>query len=264
VPEGDTIRAAAARLAPVLTGQTIVRATSRWPQIVDQLAGRVITLVEPMGKNLLLHVDDATTLRVHLGMNGRWRLLAPEAAVYGSLEHVALRLYTAVTVATCLDGRVERFRTRERSEVAGLDLGPDVMADGFDPAEAGARAQSSRLSAGEVLLDQRVACGIGNVWKCELLFLHHVDPFTPAARLEPPTWTALYADAHTRMRRQVALGGPRDTTGTGDHWVYARRRPCLRCGTRIRSASQGRDLPRTTWWCPRCQPPTLIPAPASR
>ncbi len=257
MPEGDSIRGHAALLSPVLSGEWVVAAASRWPIVVDRLVGVRVSGLEPVGKNLLVHFGDATSLRIHLGMNGRWRLSAPDARMASSLEHVSVRLHTARGIATCLDApRVERFRTRERPLHPTLRaLGPDVMADGFDPVAAAASAQAASETVGEVLLDQRVACGIGNVWKCELLFLHRVDPFTPAAALPMESWVALFRDAAARMRRSSARGGPRDTTETAgvDHWVYGRRRPCLRCGARIRTASQGRDLPRTTWWCPQCQ-----------
>lgn len=259
MPEGDSIRSAAARLAPVLAGERVLRAQSRWPITVDEAVGCTVLALEALGKNLLLHLDDATTLRVHLGMNGRVRALPPDAEVALSPGRVALRLDTARGVALCADApRVERFRTRERAEQPALALGPDVMADGFVPAEAAARAGAAEAVAVDVLRDQRVACGIGNVWACELLFLHRVDPFAPAAAVPAATWEAMYRDAHQRMRAQVARGGPRDTTGLPggpSHWVYGRRRPCLRCGTRVEARTHGRDLPRTTWWCPRCQPP---------
>jgi endonuclease-8 len=261
MPEGDSIRRAAALLGPLLTGARVTGAASRWPAVVDGVVGGVITALEPVGKHLLLHLDDATTLRVHLGMNGRWRVLPPGAGGRWSLGRTALRLDTAAGTALCLDApTVERFRTRERAEQPALQLGPDVLAEGFDPDGAAARAVTHPGTAAEALLDQRVVCGVGNVWKCELLFVHRLDPFAAAAAVPVATWAALWRDAHTRMTAQVARGGLRDTTGLGPgaprHWVYERRgRPCLRCGARISSRTHGRDLPRTTWWCPRCQAP---------
>lgn len=253
MPEGDSVRLTERRLAPVLVGRRILNAASRWPPVTDAVAGTCVRGLEVIGKHLLVHLDDGTTLRVHLGMQGRWHVLPPDATVAWSPGRVALRLDTELGVAVCTDApRVQRFRTRERGEVAALDLGPDVLAASFDPAVAAARAAASDRTAAEVLLDQRVACGIGNVWKCELLFLHRLDPFAPADAVPAAVWEAVYRDAHARMT--AAIAAPSDDPDRPSH-VY-RRRVCPRCGTRIRTDTSGRDLPRTTWWCPTCQPMT--------
>src|SRR5688572_15232340 len=73
MPEGDSIRRVADRLAP-LVGQTLERVTTQG--IVRDLAGRTIAAVHPHGKHLMIDLDDATQLRMHLGMNGRVRFYA--------------------------------------------------------------------------------------------------------------------------------------------------------------------------------------------
>jgi endonuclease-8 len=123
-------------------------------------------------------------------------------------------------------------------------------------------ATSPAPTAAELLLDQDVASGIGNVWKSELLFLHRLHPFVAPGEIPLETWRAVYADAHRRMRD--AVHKPRNTTGRGVAsqrlYVYGRGgRPCLRCGTRIAVRTHGGDLPRHTWWCPRCQPEVSNP-----
>ena len=126
-------------------------------------------------------------------------------------------------------------------------------------------AGSPAPTVAEVLLDQAVACGIGNVYKAEALFVRRTSPFAPPVAYAPDAWRALYGEARAMMLRNVSPDGMRErrvTTppgstlfGTQDHWVYDRGgRPCLRCRTRIASRMHGDGLPRRTWWCPRCQP----------
>ena len=129
------------------------------------------------------------------------------------------------------------------------------------------------------LFDQRVACGIGNVYKCEVLFLHGLAPRTPAARVSDAQLVACWATARALMQENLALGGPRTTTAAHFReadakapsakalkalrrripahlrsWVYEREgEPCLRCRGPIAREVLGRDL-RVTYWCPRCQP----------
>ena len=106
----------------------------------------------------------------------------------------------------------------------------------------------------DVLLDQRVAAGIGYVFKSEVLWacrLHPASPIgvVPAAQQRELFETAagqLHANL-TTSRRTTVPGPP------GSLAAYRRaRRPCLRCGVGIRSAMLG-EHQRSTYWCPRCQ-----------
>ena len=106
----------------------------------------------------------------------------------------------------------------------------------------------------DVLLDQRIACGVGNVYKCEVLFACRTSPFTPLDALDDGDRRVLL-DTASRLLRANLGGGPRITTtaAPGGLAVYGRTgKPCIRCGTAIRSGRFG-DLARITYWCPSCQ-----------
>lgn len=270
MPEGDSIRIAAARIAPALVGAEIRSAASRWPSVAFGLAGRTVTGIAPVGKHLVLALDDGQGIRVHLGMRGRWRVVPPGQPVWGSLGEVSLRLDTDRGAVVCTGApTVERLRLRELAVHPVLrGLGPDLLADDFDVDAAVARVADSRAgTAIEALRDQSIAAGIGNVYACEVLFVHRIHPFAPPASVDHERWRALFATARALMLRNTAAGGHRVTTPPGTpspHWVYERgRRPCLRCGTPIASqvhaslpdrAVDDRDaLPRRVYWCPRCQ-----------
>jgi endonuclease-8 len=153
-------------------------------------------------------------------------------------------------------------------------LGPDLLADDFDEAEALRRLRTRDADEiGVVLLDQRLVAGIGNVYKSEVLFLARVHPWTPVRSLDDLALAGVLRlgrrllSANVRASRDaggVTRGGGRRTTGRArldaNLWVYERQRqPCLVCGTPVERKLQGPD-PRATWWCPRCQPraePTL-------
>jgi endonuclease-8 len=103
-----------------------------------------------------------------------------------------------------------------------------------------------------------VLAGIGNLYKCETLFVRRVNPWTPVG--DVPDLPALVAAAY-RLLRANRDHPEQSTTGQTrrgeEHWVYQRTgEACRRCGTPIMAAAQG-DAPyvRTTWWCPRCQQP---------
>jgi len=111
-------------------------------------------------------------------------------------------------------------------------------------------------------LEQRVMAGIGNLYKTETCFLRGVSPWTLTADVPDPA--GMIALARKLLVRNADR--PEQTT-TGElsrgrqHWVFERAgQRCRRCGTRIRTASQGDGVyARVAYWCPTCQPG---PAPA--
>jgi endonuclease-8 len=104
---------------------------------------------------------------------------------------------------------------------------------------------------GVALLDQRVASGIGNVYRSETLFACRADPFARIGDLEVDVPRRLYATASELLRRNLD-GRPRRTSPGGLAVYRKTGRPCPRCGTPIRSRRQG-EAARTVYWCPSCQ-----------
>ena len=160
-------------------------------------------------------------------------------------------------VAVCVSAPVvELLRERALASHPRLSLlGPDLCSDVVDLDEVLERVPrfaSAETEVGALLLDQRVACGIGNVYKSEVLFARRVDPFAPIGSLTAVDLKQLYATASELLRRNLE-GGPR-TTVAGGLAVYDRaNRPCIRCGTAVAARKHG-ETPRVTYWCPSCQP----------
>src|SRR5262249_24883253 len=115
----------------------------------------------------------------------------------------------------------------------------------------------------DVLLNQRVVAGIGNIYKCETLFLCGVNPFERVAAVSDDTLRTLLGTARRYLQANVAkraggivtyAGFRRERGEGGRHYVYGRAgRPCRKCGTPIRLESQGPHA-RLTYWCATCQP----------
>jgi endonuclease-8 len=167
----------------------------------------------------------------------------------------------------CQARTLEWSRARFAASARALTrLGPDLLGDAPDLDAVVRRARAAEHAArpiGELLLDQAIAAGLGNVYKCELLFLHRLNPWTRVDALDDATLRALFTDGIKWLRANV--GRTRTTTadlsrgelparGRGRLWVYGRwRRACHRCGTAIALRRQRPSL-RPTYWCPRCQP----------
>jgi endonuclease-8 len=246
MPEGDSLRRLATRLQP-LVGKALERVTTQG--LARDLAGRTVTSVDAYGKHLLIDLDDGTQIRTHLGMTGRVRdydRQRGETIIAGtSPGRASLVLVTADRVYLWLTTRTVEIAAR-RAPMRGMrvaSLGPDVLADDFDARAAAKRATAHphRIIA-DVLLDQRVVAGIGNIWKCESLFQCGIDP--RATALTEDQLTVLYDAAHDLMTASVR--GGRST-----YRVYLQHR-CSRCGGAITVQPLG-EPPRLTWWCPRCQ-----------
>lgn len=265
MPEGDTIHRIAASLAPRLTGKTLERVTTQG--LARDVAGRTVTSVAAHGKHLVIELDNGAYLRAHLGLHGRFRAYdrAAGEAMLGKLSpgRASLALVTADGVFLWIGAPAIEVshRRHPRHGMAVATLGPDVLADDFACGLAAARAAAhgARLIA-DVLLDQQVAAGIGNIYKCEALFVTGIDPRIRVAALELATLEAIYAAARRQMManlgpaprttRASLSGAPRDDR----YFVYGRTgKPCIRCGTLIACTSLGEPA-RWTWWCPACQP----------
>lgn len=256
MPEGDTIATYAQRIAPLLVGRPIRDAECRWPAAVLDLVGRTVVRVRAVGKHLLLDLSDGSAIRVHLGLHGTWHRYVPGERWRGSRANLALRLVVEGHELICFGAPTVERVPRGAQAPAVSALGPDLMDEEVDLDEIVTRALARGGPLGEVLLDQRVAAGIGNVFKSELAFVFRLDPFGEIGVIEVETLRAVYARGGDWLRANV--GRIRNTTGLGpgrpDLWVYGRAgRPCLRCGTRIASRVTGPDLPRVTYGCPRCQ-----------
>jgi endonuclease-8 len=259
MPEGDSIRRAADKVAPLLVGQRIVAARSRWAIVADELAGRTCTAVDAVGKHLLITLLP-DLVRIHLGMPGRVYALGPTDEVRRSLGSIGLQLDTALGKVVIVKApTVDRFPARERSVHPVLRaLGPDLLGAEVDWDEILARAARSDCpTVAELLLDQRVACGIGNVVKNEILFQERVWPFRPSGEVPTDLLRALFVRGRDLLADSVRRGHRKSTPEEiGMHYhVYGRTgRGCLVCGTVIRAEVHGAGLPRITYWCPKCQP----------
>lgn len=275
MPEGDTIFRAARTLHRVFAGKTVTRFESMVPALtrVDDdhpIVGRTVDSVSARGKHLLVAFSGDLVLRTHMRMNGSWHVYPAGARWQRPPREMRVLFGTADAVAVGFNIPIAEFLTaRGLARSRPLrSLGPDLLDPSFDRAIAAAhfRARGATVVA-DVLLDQRVVAGIGNVFKSEVLFLAGVHPFAPADSLGEADVDRLIDVALQQLRANVlshaqtlspAFG--RRTTRSLDPnenlWVYARGgKPCRRCGAAIESRATGVDA-RLTFWCPRCQAAT--------
>jgi endonuclease-8 len=302
MPEGHSIHRYA-RLHRALLGGRRVAASSpqgRFAAGACVLNGATLVDVQAYGKHLFYRFaspdperhagrapDGDVSLHVHLGLFGRFRAyerdpLAPtpetrlvlsaagprtqprvRASVSepvggdpnGSASGPELQL-SGPTVCELIDQDVEAA-LRDR-------LGPDPLRND-DPSAAFAALARRTAPIGQVLLDQRIIAGIGNVYRAEVLFLIGVHPGRPAHAVDRVTLERLWdllrmlmTDGERRGRiitlQPLDRTGPRSKLVSEDErlYVYNRAgRPCRRCATPITSWGLAG---RTIFACRRCQP----------
>jgi endonuclease-8 len=262
VPEGDTIYQTATALRAALVGKRLtaleLRRDPRGRRAPEP--GTAVTAVDANGKHLLVRFDDGQVLHTHMQMTGAWHVYGPGERWRrpGHTARVVLRVDDGTTAVCFAAPLVELRRADERDRWTRASsmlerLGPDLCADEADLDDVVARlaALPPDTQLGSALLDQRVAAGIGNVFKSETCWAERVSPFTPIAELDDSTRRRIYETARAQLMSNRTT--PRRTTYGSGLAVYGKaRRPCPRCGTSI--AARRDDAGRTTYWCPRCQP----------
>jgi endonuclease-8 len=267
MPEGDTVHKIAHALRGRLEDERIASLWLRERGTVGALTGARVHEVAALGKHLLVALaprdGGESVLHVHLGIAGRWRRVEPGARRLGGER---LRVEAGKDGFACL--RAPVVELLRRVELPGHPtlsrLGPDLLGESLDPAAVVARARRrDPPTMADLLLDQTVACGLGNVYKSELLYLERLAPRASPRQVGDDRLVALYERARALLLANLG-GWPRTTTravrpgepwpaGLPRLWVYGRNgRPCLRCGARVVAERQG-DLARVTYSCPRCQ-----------
>lgn len=259
MPEGDTVFKVAAYLARRLSGRRLKAGHAGSPPA--DLAHRRIEAVEALGKHLMIFLEDGRVVRSHLGMWGSWHWYPPGAPWRKRAHQARIVLDTGEAVYVCFNPKeVEILRaTGVRRRELAASLGPDLLAG--DPPLLTITARARELATddtmiADVLLDQRVACGLGNVFKSEVLFVGRTAPAKRLAVMDDEQVARLYVAARRLLQRNIG-GGPRVTRPGNEQaarlWVYGRRgQRCFRCGESVLYARMGQHN-RSTYWCPACQ-----------
>ena len=263
MPEGHTIHKLAKDQGAILVGHPVSVSSpqGRFATGAEMLTGRVCEGLQPYGKHLFYAFEGEQLLHVHLGLYGKWTTgVGPPPEPRGALR---VRL---VAGDHWLDLRgptaCELMTPPERDTVLAR-LGPDPLRKDADSGLAWARIAKSKRAVGELLMDQKVLAGVGNVYRAELLFRARVSPFRPGTALSLPEWDAMWEDLRVLMRAGVRAGrivttDPADRERRSGaarrqdaHYVYRRHAlPCRRCGTAVKTqVMAGRNL----FWCPACQ-----------
>jgi DNA-formamidopyrimidine glycosylase len=270
MPEGHTLHRLAREVESAFGGRRVAVTSpqGRFAESAALVDGSVLLGAEAAGKHLFCEFEGERVVHIHLGLIGQLDVHTGITRPPLPVGQVRLRLATRGAYADLRGAIVcDLVTTTKRDDVIAR-LGPDPLRDDADPMRAWARISRSQRPIGDLLMDQAVVAGVGNLYRAEVLFRHRMHPLRPGRTLRVGQWRAIWEDLVVLMEEGVktgtidtvrpehtpeAMGRPeRDDDHGGEVYVYRRTgQPCHVCGTRVRTeVLAGRNL----FWCPHCQP----------
>jgi len=270
MPEGHTLLRLANDLHAAFAGGK-VRVSSpqgRFATDAAALDGAEVVEASSAGKHLFVEFPGERYVHVHLGLIGKFDLHdGPPPAV--TTGQVRLRLQNATTYADLRGATQCDLIGAEKRAAIIAGLGADPLKPDADAWERmWSRISRSSRPIGDLLMDQAVVAGVGNVYRAEILYRHRIHPLRPGKTLRRPSFVTLWDDLVALMEYGVRTGRidtvrpehtpeamgrpPRKDDHGGEVYVYRRHgQECLVCGAKVRTeVLVGRNL----FWCPRCQP----------
>ncbi len=275
MPEGHTLHRLAGALDAAF-GRSAPDVTSPQGRFVDGAAlldGTPLERAWAHGKLLFVDFADERTLYVHLGLIGKWFVLPvdPPGSEPPVVGEVRLRILGERHVADLRGPMACTVVDQDEVEHLVARQGPDPLqplSEQNDPDAAYRRISRSGKTVAELLMDQSVVAGVGNIYRCEVLWRHQLHPLKPGRSLKRSSWRLIWEDlVHlmpwgVRTGAIITLDDVLDDVRTrldGGETVHVPREfavyqrtgmPCLRCGSSVRhKVVAGRNL----FWCGGCQ-----------
>ena len=279
LPEVETVRRG---LVTVVQGQTIEhvqvnRPDLRWPfpkDMVKRLSRQKIIMLRRRSKYLLADLSGGETLLIHLGMSGRILISGDPLGIFATNQpskqkhdHVILGFSNGARL-TYNDprrfGTMDMFETLKESKNKYLmHIGPEPLSNEFDETYFAEIAKSRKSPIKNVLLDQRIVAGLGNIYVCESLYRTRISPKIKACNISKERLSKLVPQIRSVLEEAIVAGGSslrdfRRADGELGYFqhsfaVYGRegkRCPTLDCTGKIARVVQSG---RSTFYCPKCQ-----------
>lgn len=255
------------------------------------IKNKKVLQVERRGKNILIYLSDLPAgrhgdliLLIHQKLTGhllvgRWKIKTMPGVKYqvsslskGFLDekvnnyiHLILFLDNEQMLALSDLRKFAKVILGTREEIENLPelkkLGLEPLARNFDISAFRNIIRGEKRKIKQILMDQEIISGIGNIYSDEMLWLAKIHPFKPANKLSAKELKALYSAMKIVLRKALKLRGTsvsdyRDTAGkegkyAGRLYVYQKEgEKCRRCGILIKRVKLSG---RSAHFCPACQ-----------
>jgi len=274
LPEVETI---VNELNKVLKNRKIKEVFLNWDKLLKKrikledfkkiLKNKKILKVSRRAKNILIELENGLILLIHLKLTGR--------ILYGEKSFIEkdpyLRFYLVLDnqkIMALSDlrkfAKILLIKKEELEKIEDLkDLGPEPLAKEFTLEKLIERLKNKNKKIKEVLMDQKVIAGIGNIYANEILWEAEINPFKLSKDLNQKEFENLYKAIRKVLSLAIKYQGStisdemyRDIYGKEGEYgkirkVYQREgEKCFRCQSKIlRKVQNG----RSTFYCPKCQ-----------
>jgi endonuclease-8 len=263
MPEGHTIHRIAKDHNPLLAGHSVAVSSpqGRFAAEAEMIDGVTLERIEAYGKHLFYEWENGLVGHVHLGLFGKFRI-ARGPAVPEPVGLVRMRMSTELGTVDLAGPTDCSIGTVEDRDAIVARLGPDPLRRDAKPAIAMARIRKSKQPIGQLLLDQRVLAGVGNVYRAEALFVNGIHPGRPGNQLHDAELEAIWTTTASMLRqgvkdnRIITIDRNELPAKKGHHrrgqttYVY-HRDICIRCASAVQTVELGG---RPCYFCPTCQP----------
>jgi formamidopyrimidine-DNA glycosylase len=273
LPEVESLRRILSRSA---VGRTIVGARIGTlplrrrvvPDFGAQVTGRLIERISRRAKYLMFELSGDAIILAHLGMSGSitHRHGKFDAREFDAKhDHLEFALDDATRLVYNDPRRFGMVRLITRDDLGVIaelkGIGPEPLSADFNADYLAAQARGKKVAIKNLIMDQKIVAGVGNIYASEILFNAKVRPTRRAGRVKRPEIDLIAEYTPKILRAAIGSGGTtfrsyRDSRGKPGAFskrlmVYGREgEPCYVCGTPIRNVVLGQ---RASFYCPKCQ-----------
>ena len=273
LPEVESLRRILTRSA---VGRTIVSARIGKlplrrrvvPDFGPMIAGRTIERISRRAKYLLIELTGDSIILAHLGMSGSITHRHSDFDAHEfdpKHDHLEFALDDSSRLVyndPRRFGMVQLIARTDLGVIAELKgIGPEPLSADFNADYLAAQAKGKKVAIKNLIMDQRIVAGVGNIYASEILFHAKVRPTRRAGRVKRAEIDLIVAFTSKVLRAAIGSGGTtfrsyRDSRGQPGSFskrlmVYGREgEPCYTCGTPIRNVVVGQ---RASFYCPKCQ-----------
>lgn len=291
MPELPEVETTVKGLAQRVLNRTFIDAWSDWQKTIKKpkgfgdfkkkLKGKKILKIWRRAKNVIFDLSESYSLLVHQKMTGhllygewqmrnkKWLPTKPGALYdpYNLFIHLVFFLDNKKMIALSdlrKFAKVELWKTEELLKSKEFNkLGPEPLSKDFTFKKFKEALKGKKGKIKQVLMDQEVIAGIGNIYASEILWQARVFPFKEAGKLKESELKNIYKYIKKVLEIGVRLGGEsfsdyRQVDGSkggfdDERRVYKREgEPCFRCKTKIQ---RKKVAGRSTFFCEKCQKP---------
>lgn len=243
------------------------------------VVGKKIVGVRRRAKNILIDLSDDYLLLIHQKMTGhmlvgKWKIEKnkPTSLLKGPLQekvndyiHLIFYLSDGKELALSDLRKFAKVMVGPREIIENLPdlagLGPEPLDRNFSILKFQDIIKKEKRSIKQVLMDQNVIAGIGNIYSDEILWEAKIFPLKKADKLSAGELGKIFRATKMILRKAIRLHGTstsdfRDPAGregryTSQRKVYRREgKSCPRCRTTIKRIKMGG---RSAHYCPKCQ-----------